>query len=133
MVKKRPFDWEALRAYIKSVEALPKGNQIPVTEELKFFVRFRRFTSRWAQVADPIAAESAMIDLAEELRLDWRRAARLYVRLQQQASLHILGRDLDASNARVMQARSCRQSGIHSNGSKSSQNVSLLKLPGQVR
>ena len=56
--------------------------QFPPTNEQNHFGRFRQFTSRLDTGARPLGGRNAMIDLAEELRLDWLRAARLYVRLQ---------------------------------------------------
>ena len=93
MSNKLKLDWEALAAY---VTAFPLEGSILVTPESKRFTRLQRFVHRHARVRDPNKSRDAMISLAQEFQLEWFRAARLFVKLQEIGSVHRFGRQRES-------------------------------------
>ena len=89
-----PFDWAAFRDYFAG------QTDVPATE-LKRFERCRKFIVD-GRTEDPAVAGRAMIDLADEFRLNWFRAARLFIRLHHFAACIVCGNATKLTSTRAM-------------------------------
>jgi hypothetical protein len=85
------FDWRPLKEQIQTLDKLPKGDNIPITDAWSKYVRLQKFLREHCHVKNWSACRDVVIEMAEHFGLSPHKAALLYLRLQRISSNSSVG------------------------------------------